>query len=85
MIAPDKAKKLAAMREERGLTFPLLRDAECEVCTAYGLLNEKSGRIPHPATLVIDKEGVVRWLRVAADYKVRPAPEEIFTALRALP
>lgn len=90
VIAPDKPEKLAAMREERGLEFPVLEDPDCEVCRAYGILNEKSGTIPHrtyphPTAVVVDKEGVVRFVRVDVDYKVRPAPEEIFDVLRALP
>ena len=74
-----------ALRQERGLEFPVLQDPGCEVCRAYGVLNEKSGKIPHPTAVVVDTEGVVRFVRVDVDYKLRPAPEELFEALRALP
>ena len=84
VIAPDKAKKLADLRADRGLEFPVLRDEGCEVCRAYGVLNEESGEIPHPTAVVIDEEGVVRFVRVDEDYKVRPSPDELFEALRAL-
>ena len=86
MIAPDKGKKLADLRADHGLEFPVLQDPGCEVCRAYGVFNEKSSKtIPHPTAVVIDTAGVVRFVRVDEDYKVRPAPEELSEALRALP
>ena len=82
MVAPDDPAKLEAMRADLGLSFPVLADPECATIRAYGVLNEDSGKIPHPAALVIDKEGVVRFVRVDVDYKVRPEPEELIAALR---
>lgn len=84
VIAPDKPEKLEALRQDQGLGFPVLADPGCEATRAYGVLNEDSGKIPHPTAVVIDKEGVIRFLRVDVDYKVRPAPEELFGALRSL-
>lgn len=84
MIAPDEAEKLEAMKAGGGLEFPVLMDPELETVRAYGILNEKSGKLPHPTALVIDREGVVRYLRVDVDYKVRPAPAEILEALGGL-
>ena len=85
VVAPDKPEKLAAMREKGGLEFPVLVDPDNRAAKAYGVFNEKSGKVPHPAALVIDKQSVVRFVRVDVDYKVRPAPEELFEALSALP
>lgn len=60
-------------------------DPDLAAIRAYGVLNEKAGNIPHPTAVVIGKDGVVRYVRVDVDYKVRPAPEELLAALRALP
>jgi peroxiredoxin len=84
VVAPDAPDKLEAMRTDNGLEFPVLVDPECETTRAYGILNEESGKVPHPTALVIDKEGVVRFVRVDVDYKVRPAPAELFEALAGL-
>lgn len=81
VIAPDKPEKLEAMRKKHGLEFPVLVDTDCTVAKAYGILNEESGKMPHPAALVIDKEGVIKYFRVDEDYSVRPAPEEVFEVL----
>jgi len=40
--------------------------------------------VPHPTTLVIDKQGVVRWKVVEIDYRMRPTNEDILSALSAL-
>ncbi len=65
--------------------FVMLSDPDHAVIDRYGLLNEDSGRpMPHPATYVIDKEGVVRYRFVEVDYKVRPTNEDILEVLKGL-
>ena len=66
--------------------FRFLMDVDHAVIDRYGILNESGTRrgIPHPATYVIDKRGVVRWHDVQTDYRVRPTNEQILTGLRAL-
>lgn len=54
----------------------------------YGLRNPDHppsyGVAPHPAALVIDREGVIRFKRVDVDYKVRPSSSELVEAVRGL-
>ncbi len=67
--------------------FVMLSDPDHAVIDRYGLFNEDSpGRrpFPHPATYVIDKEGVVRYRFVEVDYKVRPTNEDILEVLKGL-
>ena len=66
--------------------FPLLSDAGHKVIDRYGLLNPKAAErgLPHPATYVIDRRGVVRWKFVELDYKVRPTNQQILEALREI-
>ena len=67
--------------------FAFLSDADHAVIARYGILNPDAGSrfIPHPATYVIDREGVVRWRDIETDYKIRPANEAIVAAVRSLP
>jgi peroxiredoxin len=52
------------------------------VINRYGLLNSRDrGGIAYPATLVIDRQGVVRWRVVEVDYKVRPSNADVLKAL----
>lgn len=68
-----------------GLPFPVLSDASLEVTRRYGLLHPRGfmGRdAPRPAMILVGPDRIVRWLRPAPDVRTRPAPEEIFEALR---
>jgi len=63
----------------------LLSDPDHRVIDRYGLLNTDAPRpMPHPATYVIDKEGIVRWGFVEVDYRIRPSNSDILAALEAL-
>jgi peroxiredoxin len=42
---------------------------------------EQSWRLPVPATVVLDRSGVVRWSQGYADFRVRPEPAEALKAL----
>ncbi len=70
------------------MDFPLLSDPDHAVIDRYGLFNHEDPRgreIAHPATYVIDQEGIVRWKFVEVNYRVRPTNEDILNALSALP
>lgn len=69
--------------------FLFLSDKDLSVIKRYGLLNPDgagSGRyqVPHPATYVIDREGIVRWMFVEVDYSIRPSNEDVLAALAQL-
>jgi peroxiredoxin len=80
----DKAQILRdKLKGQPGFDFPLLSDPDHRVIDRYGLLNDKSNRgIPHPATYVIDRQGVVRWKFIEVDYKVRPSNEDVLAQVR---
>ena len=85
-VAQDDPQRLAEMAEGSGLEFPVLHDPEGEVILRYGLGNEAftRGVIPHPAALVIDRDGTVAWKRIDVQYQERPSPDELLDAVRAL-
>jgi peroxiredoxin len=67
--------------------FPFVTDSDHRVIDRYGLFNADDPRgrqLTHPATYVIDMEGVVRWKFVEVDYKLRPGNEEVLAALAEL-
>ncbi len=67
------------------IEFPLLEDNDSQVIKRYGLLNPQGKGWPHPATYVIDKQGIVRWKFIEVDYKVRPTNAMILEALKTVP
>ena len=66
--------------------FTFLSDPDHAVIARYGVTNPAGSRrgIPHPATYVIDKKGVVRWRDIQTDYKIRPTNAAVLTAVTAL-
>ena len=84
-IANDDAGKLRELRDDEGLEMPFLLDTDAVIIKQYGVYNEESDRaIPHPTALVIDKQGVVRFVRVDENYRERPTVEELLQALGGL-
>ena len=72
------------MRKSLGLTIVNLMDPGSETIKRYGVLNEANGEIPHPTALVVDKQGMVVFVRIDEDYRKRPSNEELLQELRQL-
>jgi len=92
-VSVDPPEKLQMMidriSKEDGLQpdFPFLSDPDHHVIDRYGLFNpaESKGRpVPHPTTLIVDRDGVVRWKFVEVNYKIRPSNEDILAGLAAI-
>jgi alkyl hydroperoxide reductase subunit AhpC len=78
--AREDSKKLGEMLRKRfdgEFDFPLLEDKGHKVIDRYGIFNPDGRGWPHPATYVIDTQGVVRWKFVEVDYVKRASNEQI--------
>ena len=88
-VSVDTAAQTRAVIEKIGAEggdaskLIFLEDVDHRVIDRYGLLNSSYG-IARPATFVIDKSGVVRWLFVEKSYQTRPTNEAILEVLREL-
>jgi peroxiredoxin len=84
--AHDKALLLREkLQDQPGFNFPLLSDPDHRVIDRYGLLNAQARRpMPHPTTLVVDRQGIVRWRFTEVDYKVRPSNADILKEVAKL-
>lgn len=83
----DDSKKFVQKLKERftgDLDFPLLEDKDRKVINRYGILNPNSKGWPHPATYILDRQGVVGWRFIETDYKKRPTNGQILEALRKI-
>jgi len=74
---------LSDFAKAKGITFPLLSDADSRVIKAYGIHHQDG--LPHPGTYVIDKTGVVRAALFVEGYKTRHTVPELLEALKATP
>ena len=84
-VAHDDTEKLRELRDAQGADLTFLVDPGAGTIREYGIFNEDDSRgreIPHPATLVIDKEGIVRYLRIDVDYRERPPVSDLLEVLQ---
>jgi len=70
---------------DEGYEFPFLLDPDATTIKEYGVYNDASERgIPHPTALIVDKDGIVRYVRVDENYRERPSVEELLKVLAGL-
>lgn len=83
--SPEESRKLA---EKAGFTFDFLSDSNLVVIRHYDLVHAGAGQhgrdISRPAEFLIDSSGVVRWVNLTEDYRVRARAEQILAAASAL-
>ena len=71
-------------RGGRAPDIVFLSDPDHRVIDRYGLWNPAGKGWPHPATYVIDRQGLVRWKFVEVDYTARASNQQILQALAGL-
>lgn len=87
-ISKYDATETARWLESSDWSYPLLTDG-AEVIARYGLTNPDTSReehkgIPHPATIIVDRNGVVRFINVWVNYRERTPPKTIIEELKKL-
>ena len=69
------------------ISFPFLLDEDRAVTKAYGLhhlFGHDAVNIAHPATLVVDREGTVRWIYRGENQHDRAPMEDVLKAVGKL-
>jgi peroxiredoxin Q/BCP len=82
-ISVDSKEKSRELAGKLKLPFPVLSDTDHKVIDAYDLLNP-DGNIAKAAVFVVDRKGVVRWVFLDENYRIRPVNEAILSELRKL-
>ncbi|MBZ5546979.1 MAG: peroxiredoxin family protein [Acidobacteriia bacterium] len=73
--------------EKHPVSFPFLLDEDRAVTKEYGLYHAigfDAFDIAHPATLVIDRSGIVRWIYRGENQTDRAPLEDVLTAVREI-
>jgi peroxiredoxin len=73
--------------QEHPISFPFLLDEDRCVTRAYGLYHPFSHdafRIAHPATLIVDQAGIVRYIYRGEDQTDRAPMDGVLESLRTL-
>lgn len=63
------------------LPLPVLSDVDHKIIERYDLFNP-DGKIARPALFVLDKNGVVRWVFLDEDYRIRAVNDAVLAELR---
>lgn len=75
--------------EKQGYSFTFLSDTKAEVICRYDLLREGSGPrhadVARPAQFLIDSSGLIRWVHLSEDMRVRTRPEDVLKVMEELP
>jgi peroxiredoxin len=83
----DGVWKPAQYLQENPVSFPFLLDEDRSVTKAYGLyhrLGSDAIHVAHPATLVIDRGGVLRYIYRGDNQTDRAPIEPVMEAVRKL-
>ena len=86
-IAVDSVAENAEVAENLALNYRVLSDPQLQAIDAYGLRHDDPGQekpIAHPASFLIDRDGIIRWRDVTSNYRLRPRPEIILAAIDRL-
>lgn len=88
-LCTDTPEQIRAGLAKHGLDAAMLSDRDLAVTRLLGLENTAPKvkppgvpGLPIPTTLLVDADGVVRWIDQARDYQIRAKPERVRTALR---
>jgi peroxiredoxin len=87
-ISVDTPEMSRDLCRKVGYTYTFLSDPKAEVIRRYDLLHPGGGvngqDIARPAEFLVDSSGVIRWVNLTEDYRVRARSDQIMEAARAL-
>jgi peroxiredoxin len=83
-ISPEPADRLAKFAAQEGIGYTLLSDPDLTVIEGWGLVNPANPKVPHPTAVIVDAEGIVRYVRQDLDYTHRPTPGELLDVLASI-
>jgi peroxiredoxin len=87
-ISADPPEVTREHLSKTGWTYTFLSDADAAVIRRYGLIHMGAGvdgkDIARPAEILVDPNGIVRWVNLTGDYRVRARPEEVLQAFDKL-
>jgi peroxiredoxin len=87
-VSVDPPERNRAFAESQHLELRLLSDPGAKTIERYGLLHSDQGPmgdIARPATLILDRQGLVVWRDLTDNWRVRTRPEDVLRELRQIP
>lgn len=92
-VSPDTVAEVDAMKRKHGFGMRMLSDESLAVTELYNLKHDKAiagapGRkimrpLAIPTAILVDAEGIVRWVDQADDYRIRSDADRVLAAVKA--
>ena len=83
-ISVDTPEQSETLRGKAGYTYTFLSDPNLEAIKRYGVVHKGAGEggrdIARPAEFLVDRSGIVRWVNLTGDIRVRARPEQLLAA-----
>ena len=77
-----------ALREQLGAGYTFLSDPDRSVLDQFNIdhqtPNPTGQDIPIPTQILVDQEGIIRWIYQPSNYRVRAKPETVLAVLKKL-
>jgi peroxiredoxin len=87
-ISVDQPEVTRDLERKAGYMYTFLSDPDAKVIRMYDLLHkgegEKGHDIARPAEFLIDRSGIVRWVNLTGDLRVRARPDQMLAAAKTL-
>ena len=87
-VSPDDNAQSQRLADGLRLNYRFVADRDLAVTRRFGLIHRGGGPggsdVPRPATVLLDRDGVVRWAWLSDNYQVRPDPRDVARAVREL-
>ncbi len=87
-ISVDTPEMSRDLCKKAGYTYTFLSDPKAEVIRRYDVLHPGAGvngqDIARPAEFLLDSSGVIRWVNLTEDLRVRARPKQIMEEARKL-
>lgn len=87
-ISVDSPEESANLQKKAGLNFLFLSDPDTTAIRAYDLLHAKQGINGHdvarPGEFLVDSQGIVRWVNLTEDFRIRARAEQFLSQARQL-
>jgi peroxiredoxin len=74
-VSPEDAGGMQKVADRMDRPYRFLSDVNLEVTDLYGIRRDE--KLPHPAMILLDEQGVVQWFYVGEDYKKRPSARQL--------
>jgi len=87
-ISVDTPEESANLCKKAGYTYTFLSDAGAQAIRRYNIVHPGAGEngkdIARPAEFLVDSTGVIRWVNLTDDFRVRATPEQMLDAIKNL-